>query len=308
MADRAFVTLWPTRAPVDSPPVLPPQKDMPMEPPGGEPLDRAAESRRVQHTLEQELVHQRWESDFRIPANERFYDRAFDYIARALGPAGDATVLDAGCGKADYAIRLARRGFRVVGVDFSPPVLQTAERNVQASDVRDRITVQRASILELPFADNRFDHVLCWGVLMHIPDVSTAINQLARVVKPGGNIVISETNMFSIESMSRRALRRLLRPAQMQGRRTPAGLERWARTAAGDLLTREADPAWLVEAFRGAGCDLRSRVAGQFTELYITFPGPVAGMLIHGWNRLWFQYVRLPQPAMDNLYVFTKRR
>jgi ubiquinone/menaquinone biosynthesis C-methylase UbiE len=269
------------------------------------PLNRAAESRAVQQTLEQPLVHERWESDFRTPANERFYDQAFDYVAAVLGPMPGATVLDAGCGRADYALRLARRGFRVVAVDFSSPVVASAARNVRSSDVSHRIVVQRANILQLPFPDRAFDHVLCWGVLMHIPDVASAIAELARVVRPAGNVVISETNMYSLESIARRTVRRLLRPGS-RSVRTAAGLEHWVTGPAGDLMTREADARWLAEAFREAGCTLRARVAGQFTEAYINFHGSIAQRLIHGWNRFWFTRVKLPQPATDNLFVFRK--
>lgn len=70
-------------------------------------------------TLQTMEVHDGWTRDFRTPENDRFFNMAFDYIAACFGAPGDERVLDAGCGSGTKSLHLARRGFRVLGLDFS---------------------------------------------------------------------------------------------------------------------------------------------------------------------------------------------
>ncbi|MBA3242576.1 MAG: class I SAM-dependent methyltransferase, partial [Acidobacteria bacterium] len=158
-----------------------------------------SKSKLVENLLAKPEKHRQWESDYRTEENERFYERAFDYLAGVLSPPAGATFLDVGCGKCAHSVRLARRGFRVRAVDFSESALGMAREYVRAEGLDDKIEVGRENILEFSFPDESFDYVLCWGVLMHIPDVERAVSELARVVKPGGFLVVSEGNMSSLE-------------------------------------------------------------------------------------------------------------
>lgn len=169
----------------------------------------------------------------------------------------------------------------------------------------DRITVRQEDILALSFPDGSFDAVLCWGVLMHIPDAESAIHELVRVLKPGGMIVLSEGNMHSIEAVLMRAARRLLGKESGEVRRTPAGIEYWANLRSGRLVTRHANVNWLVRRLRGAGCAIRHH-AGQFTESYTRVRFAPLESLLHGFNALWFRHVRWPAPAGSNLLIAQK--
>ena len=268
---------------------------------------RRASSELLEATLRKPDVHRRWEERFRTPANARFYDVAFDHLLRFSRLPPDALVLDAGCGIADYAVRLAKRGMRVVAVDFSESVLAMARENVQRNDLGDRITLQRENILSLSFDAESFDAVLCWGVLMHIPDVERAITELARVVRRGGLVVVSETNMFSCESLAVRLLKRFGRGNGDHVKATPAGLEHWDATAAGTLVTREADIGWLTRTCEQAGLTLQRRMPGQFTELYTRASAPYVQRLIHGFNHFWFKYVGLARLALGNILVLRRQ-
>ncbi len=89
-------------------------------------------------------------------------------------------------------MRLASRGYSVLAVDFSDSVVERAQETISDAGLSDRIDVRQESILELGLADDSQDYVICWGVLMHIPEVEKAVAELARVTAPGGWIVVSE--------------------------------------------------------------------------------------------------------------------
>lgn len=257
-------------------------------------------------TLQTMEVHDVWTRQFRSAENDRFYDMAFDYIAGCFGPPDDAPVLDAGCGSAVKSIRLARRGYRVIGIDFSAAILPHAESAAADAGVADRVEFRQADLTKLPFADGAFSRAVCWGVLMHVPAIEQAVAELARVVAPGGTIVISEGNMRSVQAVKLRWLKRLLGRERAEILRTPAGLEFWEHTESGRLMTRQADVPWLVAEFARHGLALLERRAGQFTEVYTLLPWRPLRRLVHAINHAWFRHVRRAGPAYGNLLVLRR--
>lgn len=260
----------------------------------------------VQNLLARPDMHRQWEGDYRTADNEDFYERAFDYIIRVLDPPPDATFLDAGCGPCAHSVRLARRGFDVHAVDFSESALGMAREYVRSRRLEDRITLARESLLELSFPASRFDYVLCWGVLMHIPEVDRAVAELARVIKPGGSLVISESNKGSLEAVTVRSLKRLLGKEKADVKEKPEGVEYWKDKAGDALVTRQADIPWLIRSFEARGLVLHSRVAGQFSESYTRVSGEPLKKLVHEFNRFWFQQIKWPGPAFGNILFFRK--
>src|SRR2546425_888869 len=93
----------------------------------------------VQNLLARPEIHRQWKRDYRTADNESFYEQAFEYILRVLKPAPDATFLDAGCGSCAHSVRLARRGFNVVAVDFSESALAMAQDYVSSKQLQERI-------------------------------------------------------------------------------------------------------------------------------------------------------------------------
>src|SRR2546421_3712636 len=156
----------------------------------------------VENLLARPEMHRKWEGDYRTRDNESFYEAAFDFIAGLLAPSPGATFLDVGCGSCAHSVRLARHGFNVHAVDFSESALRMAQEYIRSRGLEDRITLGRENLLELSFPDESFDYLLCWGVLMHIPEVGCAISELARVIRPGGSLIISEGNQSSFEARS----------------------------------------------------------------------------------------------------------
>lgn len=253
-------------------------------------------------------IHQQWGNAYLSADSDKFFEQAFDFIAGALNASNNSTiVLDVGCGSCVHAIRLANRGFLVRGVDFSESALTQAKANVQTYKLDDKITIQRSDILSLPFQNEAVEYVLCWGVLMHVPDLEKAIGELTRVLKPGGILIIGENNMHSLQALSFRFLRKLLRKSTRVNH-TPPGIEHWTDTPVGPLLTRDTNMRWLTEKLKSDNLVIKDRVARQFTEAYVYFRSPLLKTLIHRFNNFWFNYIKMPQPAFGNLLIFQKER
>lgn len=267
-----------------------------------------SDSKLVENLLAKPEVHEQWESGYRTDENERFYEQAFDYILEVLSPPEGATILDVGCGPCAHSARLARRGFQVQAVDFSESALKMAGEFVRAQGLEDKIKLGRESLLELSFADESFDYVLCWGVLMHIPEVGRAVSELARVIRPGGRLVVSEANMNSLEATSMRRLKRMMKREKAEVKETEAGVEHWKTRGEGALVTRQANIRWLVRSFEERGLNLTKRVAGQFSEAYTLFSAAPLKKLVHGFNKFWFGRVKSPRLAFGNILFLQKKK
>lgn len=260
----------------------------------------------VRSALTDVAIHNDWIAKYRTPETQRFYEMAFDEIVRRLDPPAGSTVLDAGCGSCAKSVLLAARGLNVVGTDFSPDALRFAAETVKARGMEDRITLRQADLLNLPFKDGEFRYILCWGVLMHVPDVERAFAELARVLAPGGTLVVSETNMYSVHAVALRALKRVLGRGRSTLVRTPAGLVRHDSTPQGELVTRQTDMAWFEAEGHRRGLNLRARFSGQLTEIYTMLPSAALRRGVHLLNDVWFRLVRLPGPAFANILMFEK--
>jgi ubiquinone/menaquinone biosynthesis C-methylase UbiE len=107
-------------------------------------------------------------------------------------PAG-STVLEAGCGVGAQTIHLTKNNpyTRFTSVDISPLSLKTAGESLQKAGVKN-VEFRTASIFDLPFKENSFDHVFVCFVLEHLKEPFTALENLKRVLKTGGTITVIE--------------------------------------------------------------------------------------------------------------------
>ncbi|MGI5322524.1 class I SAM-dependent methyltransferase [Actinomadura nitritigenes] len=101
-------------------------------------------------------------------------------------PAGDA--LDAACGTGRFSAVLAERGHRVVGVDGSADMIDRARARVPDADFRT------GDLCRLPVAGGSMDLVVCALALTHVPALPPVLAEFARVLRPGGHLVISDVH------------------------------------------------------------------------------------------------------------------
>ena len=256
-------------------------------------------------TYKNKEIHRRWESVYRNNAIQgQFNEKLMDRIVKALGPAPGDYFLDAGCGSGDHLVRIARRGFRCVGVDISHCILEKAERAIVTGGLQSLASVECQPLESLMFADDTFDFVHCRGVLMHIPEWEAALGQLVRVLKPGGRIVILEANRRSLEAhvvgLVRRMTRRKYRLIETRG-----GLEFWSEVDGAPFVVRMADLEYLSGWLESRDMKVVERFATEFLDIN-RFPGGPLRKGIIRFNRLWFSLGLPPSLCSANALVAEK--
>jgi ubiquinone/menaquinone biosynthesis C-methylase UbiE len=137
------------------------------------------------------------------------------------------------------------RGIQLTGIDFSPAMLDIARG--RAAELGIDVTLIEADAQHLPFADDRFDTVVCTLALSSIPDPAAAINEMHRVLHPGGQLLV----VGHVASPYR-----VVRAGQRR-------LERLSIRLAGDHQTRQPYPEIVAAGFT---VDRRERLRAGVIE------------------------------------------
>lgn len=249
--------------------------------------------------------HDDWIAIYRSQEFEAFDCAAFNYCATQMPHVVGSHVLDAGCGTAHKSQKLVKRGYRVTGVDFSEYAIETGLQQLPA-EFQDKIVLEWGDLTSLHYDSNSFDHVLCWGVLMHIPEQKKAVQELIRVLRPGGSLVISEMNCWAPENVVDRWLRQYFRLGSSKISRSEMGYELWTSRSDGKLLTRTLDPLEFTKWISSFNMKLRSRRTCQLTQQYGRFHWATIRALIHHINRVCLEWNFPPQYASTNILTYTK--
>ncbi len=125
-------------------------------------------------------------------SDQQAVERMEDEVFARLGVSAGSRVLDVGCGIGTPAFRLAETtGARVLGISIDQAEIDLAASRAESRGLHDRITFEYADALSLPYPDNSFDAAMAIESLIHMNRLP-ALREIARVVRPGGPIVITD--------------------------------------------------------------------------------------------------------------------
>jgi 2-polyprenyl-6-hydroxyphenyl methylase/3-demethylubiquinone-9 3-methyltransferase len=184
------------------------------------------------------------------------------HFSAIVGDWSQKTVLDLGCGGGFMAEALAREGADVIGVDPSAPAIEAArEHAAQAGLVID---YRVGSGERIPLADESVDCVVCVDVLEHVESLDAVLDEVRRVLKPGG--------LFLYDTINRTLPARVV-------------LVHFGETILGLLPRGTHDPAKFIKP-----AELKALLRERQFEV-----GPIAGLAPCGINRrLDFTFGRFP--------------
>lgn len=112
-----------------------------------------------------------------------------------------ASVIEIGAGAGHLAVDLATRGFDVLAVDSSEGMLERARKNAEQAGLGDHIRTLRADAMDIPVADASFDVAIAVGLLPWVEDPRRAVREMARLVKPGGYVLLTTDNRYGISRL-----------------------------------------------------------------------------------------------------------
>lgn len=251
-------------------------------------------------------LFEHWDRDYYHPAALPFYDLAIRRMLSALACPAGGTILDAGCGPGEHSIRVAQAGHDVVALDLSEAALQEGRRRAKRAGVEERIRFQQGDLTRLDFADHSFPAVFCWGVLIHIPQIEQALEEMVRILQPGGRLALYVTNQAALDHFVLQAARRVLGKPPARYESGALGRGRWHVTGEDRLWVWHVNVPALTAHLSTRGMVRVARMPGELTETQRRVGGPLRRGLL--WMNRAYSRLNLPaQPCADNLLVFEKR-
>ncbi|MEM7680992.1 MAG: class I SAM-dependent methyltransferase [Planctomycetota bacterium] len=272
----------------------------PDAPDAGEAQKQSTEVYEADQTIED------WADHYYHPVAVRYYDRAVPAMLRQMGVQPDQLVLDAGCGTGVHSLRTARYGARVEAMDISHNMLKNAQQLIEKEGYGNRVTFSHQDVTALTYDDAAFDHAFNWGVLIHVEAFEKGLDELVRVVKPGGSIALYVTNKTALDHKAERLARIVLRKPGVPMKQTPFGPgATWPMNGA-EIYTMQAD-AKAISAYlaKTHGLTRTFRGIGELTEAQWRVKGP-ARLALHHVNRLAYTYGLPASLSATQVLVFKK--
>jgi SAM-dependent methyltransferase len=216
-----------------------------------------------------------WSRTYDDPGNGLFPVEE-PFVREVLGPLPAGVALDAACGTGRHTATLVAHGHRTIGVDSSPEMLERARHRVPEADLR------QGDLTALPVPDGHVDVVVCALALAHLPGLAPVFREFARVLRPGGHLVLTDVHheLVALGSVPR------VRSADGQPGLLPAYRHRAADYLAAALplgftVRRCAEPG------RADG-DVTERPAGKLEPgAWDDWPWSLAEVLPAAWAAAW---------------------
>ncbi len=134
------------------------------------------------------LAYEQQAADYDAEAGGGLFATDEPIVAEYLSGREPGVALDAACGTGRYAEFLARRGHRVIGVDSSPDMLAHARRRVADGEFHV------GDLEQLPLPDDCVDVIVCALALVHVARLEPVLAEFVRVLRPGGDLIISDVH------------------------------------------------------------------------------------------------------------------
>jgi ubiquinone/menaquinone biosynthesis C-methylase UbiE len=162
--------------------------------------------------MDQEEIYQHlWAAHDDATWDQSLHPRSPDLLfdaARRTGIGASWTVLDVGCGRGQHVCELRHRfGCRTFGLEPLEANLKDCAQAAAQWNVAHQVEFVQGSVEANPFASDTFDFLWCRDMLVHVPKLKQGLQECARVLKPGGILLVLTT--FSTEFMEKEEQDRL---------------------------------------------------------------------------------------------------
>jgi ubiquinone/menaquinone biosynthesis C-methylase UbiE len=134
----------------------------------------------------------------------------------SLTLAPGSSVLEIGCGAGFMAIALAQKGLRVQAIDSTEAMIAQAQQNAQGIGGTESLSLGIGDVSALAFDDASFDLVVALGVIPWLEMPELALQEMARVTKPGGHIIFTADNRARLNALLDPVLNPLLVPLKQR--------------------------------------------------------------------------------------------
>jgi ubiquinone/menaquinone biosynthesis C-methylase UbiE len=131
-------------------------------------------------------AYAQWAPSYDEPGNE-LLEAEEPVVREILDALPVGTALDAACGTGRHAAYLVALGHEVIGVDATPEMLAVARAKIPEGEFHE------GELTDLPLADDSVDLAVCGIAASHVPELAAVLAELARVLRPGGHLVLSDS-------------------------------------------------------------------------------------------------------------------
>jgi ubiquinone/menaquinone biosynthesis C-methylase UbiE len=135
-------------------------------------------------------------------------------LVKRVGLAPQEHVLDVGCGAGQATVALAKLGYVVDAIDAIQVMVDATRERALKANVESTVTSNLGDVNALGFPDETFALVIALGVLPWLPSMEKPMNELCRVLRPGGYLIISVGNRWALSQFLDPFANPLLRPAR----------------------------------------------------------------------------------------------
>lgn len=147
-------------------------------------------------------------------------------LVRSLSLPQGTAALEVGCGAGFAATTLAESGFRVEAIDPVEEMVDATRARAQRRGLQERLRADLGDVYSLPFDPSTFELVIAMGVLPWLPSIETPVREMSRVLAPGGHLIVTTDNLWSLRWWMEPLNNPLMRPAKELAQRVRRKLGR----------------------------------------------------------------------------------